>query len=93
MFADDRLHAALLALRQESGVAEAVILSTCNRTELYWAGSAGDSALANWLQRFGGNLHRTRQKACVALCAGRVLLRREPGFVTCQRHLGRDSIK
>jgi glutamyl-tRNA reductase len=51
VFADDRLHAALLALRQESGVAEAVILSTCNRTELYWAGSAGDSALANWLQR------------------------------------------
>ena len=51
MFADDRLRAALLALRQESGVAEAVILSTCNRTELYWAGSAADSALADWLQR------------------------------------------
>jgi glutamyl-tRNA reductase len=51
VFADDRLRAALLALRQESGVAEAVILSTCNRTELYWAGSAADSALADWLQR------------------------------------------
>jgi glutamyl-tRNA reductase len=51
VFAEDRLRAALLALRQESGVAEAVILSTCNRTELYWAGSAVDSALADWLQR------------------------------------------
>jgi glutamyl-tRNA reductase len=51
VFAEDRLRAALLALRQESGVAEAVILSTCNRTELYWAGSAADSALADWLQR------------------------------------------
>jgi glutamyl-tRNA reductase len=39
-FSEDRLAAALRALRQESGVAEAVILSTCNRTELYWSGSA-----------------------------------------------------
>ncbi len=50
-FADERLRAALLALRQESGVAEAVILSTCNRTELYWAGPAADTALADWLKR------------------------------------------
>jgi glutamyl-tRNA reductase len=50
-FADERLHAALLALRQESGVAEAVILSTCNRTELYWAGPAADTTLADWLKR------------------------------------------
>lgn len=50
-FADERLHAALLALRQERGVAEAVILSTCNRTELYWAGPAADTTLADWLKR------------------------------------------
>ena len=39
-FDEDRLLAALHALRQERGVAEVVILSTCNRTEVYWAGSA-----------------------------------------------------
>jgi len=53
-FSDDRLAAALRALRQESGVAEAVILSTCNRTELYWAGSAGTPALTDWLERHHG---------------------------------------
>jgi glutamyl-tRNA reductase len=50
-FAGERLHAALRALRQESGVVEAVILSTCNRTELYWAGPAADAVLADWLKR------------------------------------------
>ena len=33
-FGEDRLTAALHTLRQLDGVAEAVILSTCNRTEL-----------------------------------------------------------
>jgi glutamyl-tRNA reductase len=54
-FSEERLLAALRALRQETGVAEAVILSTCNRTEVYWAGSASGAELAQWLERHHGN--------------------------------------
>jgi glutamyl-tRNA reductase len=54
-FSEERLLAALRALRQEAGVAEAVILSTCNRTELYWAGSASGTELSQWLERHHGN--------------------------------------
>jgi glutamyl-tRNA reductase len=50
-FSEERLTAALRTLREESGVSEVVILSTCNRTELYWAGSATGSDLAQWLTR------------------------------------------
>jgi glutamyl-tRNA reductase len=54
-FSEDRLAAALRALRQESGIAEAVILSTCNRTEVYWTGLAGGDELTQWLERHHGN--------------------------------------
>jgi glutamyl-tRNA reductase len=54
-FSEDRLPAALRTLRQEAGVAEVVILSTCNRTELYWAGSASGAELSQWLERHHGN--------------------------------------
>lgn len=54
-FNEERLVAALQALRQEKGVAEVVILSTCNRTEVYWAGSASGTDLSNWLERHHGN--------------------------------------
>ena len=54
-FAEDTLAAALRALRQEMGVAEAVILSTCNRTEVYWSGSASGAELSQWLKRHHGN--------------------------------------
>src|ERR1700728_4576031 len=54
-FTEDRLSAALLALRQELGVAEALILSTCNRTEVYWTGTASGSDLSQWLERHHGN--------------------------------------
>ena len=54
-FSEDRLAAALRALRQEAGVAEAVILSTCNRTELYWSGSATPEEVSQWLERHHGN--------------------------------------
>ncbi|MDP9066168.1 MAG: glutamyl-tRNA reductase [Pseudomonadota bacterium] len=50
-FSEERLIAALRALREERGVAEVVILSTCNRTELYWAGSATGTELSEWLER------------------------------------------
>ena len=54
-FTEDRLGAALLTLRQELGVAEALILSTCNRTEVYWSGTASGSQLSQWLERHHGN--------------------------------------
>jgi glutamyl-tRNA reductase len=53
-FSEERLIAALRTLRQESGVAEVVILSTCNRTEVYWAGSASGAELSQWLERHHG---------------------------------------
>jgi len=54
-FSEERLLTALRTLRQEAGVAEVVILSTCNRTEVYWAGSASGAELSNWLERHHGN--------------------------------------
>jgi glutamyl-tRNA reductase len=42
-------------LRQEIGVVEVVILSTCNRTEVYWAGSASGEELSRWLERHHGH--------------------------------------
>jgi glutamyl-tRNA reductase len=54
-FSQERLVAALRALRQETGVAEVVILSTCNRTEVYWTGLAGGDELTQWLERHHGN--------------------------------------
>src|SRR6202048_5057330 len=54
-FSEDRLLAALRTLRQQTGVAEVVILSTCNRTEVYWAGSATGAELSQWRGRHHGN--------------------------------------
>ena len=54
-FSEDRLAAALHALREELGVTEAVILSTCNRTEVYWSGTASGAELTQWLERHHGN--------------------------------------
>ncbi len=54
-FSEDRLAAALRTLRQEIGVAEALILSTCNRTEVYWSGPASGAELSQWLERHHGN--------------------------------------
>src|SRR6202165_4438173 len=54
-FGEARLLTALRTLRQEAGVAEVVILSTCNRTEVYWAGSASGAELSHWLERHHGN--------------------------------------
>src|ERR1700744_3608433 len=54
-FSEDRLISALRALRQEDGVAEVVILSTCNRTEVYWSGYASGQELSQWLERHHGN--------------------------------------
>jgi glutamyl-tRNA reductase len=54
-FSEERLLAALRALREQVGVAEVVILSTCNRTEVYWAGSASGAELSKWLEGHHGN--------------------------------------
>jgi len=54
-FDDARMAAALRALRQQNGVDEVVILSTCNRTELYWSGNANAGELSRWLERHHGN--------------------------------------
>jgi glutamyl-tRNA reductase len=54
-FNEDRLVAALRTLRQETGIAEVVILSTCNRTEVYWSGSASGAELSHWLENHHGN--------------------------------------
>src|SRR5260370_13979730 len=54
-FSEDRLLGALRTLRQQTGVTEVVILSTCSRTELYWAGPATGAELSQWLERHHGN--------------------------------------
>jgi glutamyl-tRNA reductase len=54
-FSEERLLAALRTLRQEVGVTEVVILSTCNRTEVYWAGPASGEELSRWLERHHGH--------------------------------------
>lgn len=59
-FGPDTLRHALASLRAQAGVQEAVLLSTCNRTELYARSDNGPDALANWLagqQRAGNDLH------------------------------------
>ena len=54
-FADHALPAALAALRGLPGVREVVLLSTCNRTELYAATDDGGHALDAWLARHPGD--------------------------------------
>ena len=44
-----RLPEALASLRALPGLQEALIVSTCNRTEIYAASSAGTGLLADWL--------------------------------------------
>jgi glutamyl-tRNA reductase len=52
-FTPDRLPEALCDLREHGGAAEAAILSTCNRTELYCGVECGESAaVIDWLSRY-----------------------------------------
>ena len=48
-FAGEALPRALGSLRDTPQIAEAVLLSTCNRTELYAEADDGGEALARWL--------------------------------------------
>lgn len=53
-FAAEALAPSLQALRALPGVHEAVLLSTCNRTELYARAEGDGRALADWLARHPG---------------------------------------
>ena len=54
-FGPDRIDRALRELVEQPGVSEAVIVSTCNRTELYCSLEQGQGEqVLNWLQRFHG---------------------------------------
>ncbi len=54
-FALDQMGGTLTGLRQSVGTTEATILSTCNRTEVYYAGEAATPERAlGWLAESGG---------------------------------------
>ena len=53
-FSTEQIDTALQAVRQLQGVEEAVIVSTCNRTELYCQGSVSADLLLGWLSGFHG---------------------------------------
>lgn len=56
VFDAERLPQALASLRAVPGMQEALIVSTCNRTELYCVGNGGAEELAGWLvAASGGN--------------------------------------
>lgn len=62
-FGPDIVVAALRSLVSQPGIGEGVILSTCNRTELYCSGdSHGETRLKNWIADFHGlaieDIHR-----------------------------------
>ena len=53
-FSTEQLDTALQAIRQLQGVDEAVIVSTCNRTEIYCQGKVSGDLLLGWLSGFHG---------------------------------------
>jgi glutamyl-tRNA reductase len=54
VFDADRLPQALGALRALAGIDESLIVSTCNRTEIYCVGDAGGAMLPDWLASWSG---------------------------------------
>lgn len=48
-FTPEQLELALPALQQLGGVNEAVIVSTCNRTEVYYQGDASTDLILGWM--------------------------------------------
>ena len=60
VFEPSRMQNALRELVTLDAVEEAVIVSTCNRTELYCVSPSGEAQLADWLQRYhqlGSSIH------------------------------------
>lgn len=74
-FAAEKIAAALGSLIGETPLEEAVILSTCNRTEIYGVMAAGANAtdageaLVDWIERFHG-LSKSALNECVYRNAG-----------------------
>ena len=73
VFDSSRLPDALRALLGLPQVSEAVIVSTCNRTELYCVTGAGEVDLGGWLERYhglgtgiGNSLYRLDGRTAVA---------------------------
>lgn len=62
-FGGDAMPRALESLRQSAELSEAVLLSTCNRTELY-AVAEDSQALAHWLQSHAGDLQGYLYQHC-----------------------------
>jgi glutamyl-tRNA reductase len=54
VFESDRLPQALGALSALAGIQEGLIVSTCNRTELYCVADAGSQSLPDWLASWSG---------------------------------------
>ncbi len=54
VFDADRLPQALAALGARDGVQEGLIISTCNRTELYCVEDSGGAFLPEWLESWSG---------------------------------------
>ncbi len=51
-FAPERMHEILILAQQEMNLEEIVILSTCNRTELYCVGELNNQQLLQWLSSY-----------------------------------------
>src|SRR5262245_54404879 len=73
VFEPTRLEQALRELRALPQVSEAVIVSTCNRTELYCIAESGELDLGRWLERYHGlgadieqSLYRLEQRPAIA---------------------------
>lgn len=54
VFDADRLPQALAALGAQAGIHEGLIISTCNRTELYCVAESDGAALPDWLASWSG---------------------------------------
>ncbi|WP_404403028.1 glutamyl-tRNA reductase [Idiomarina seosinensis] len=61
-FSTEQLDSALQAVLQLQGVEEVVIVSTCNRTELYCQGPVSEQLLLGWLAGFHGLAADTLQQ-------------------------------
>lgn len=73
-FAPDAAVTALLALKAQAGAAEAVILSTCNRTELYLYSQLNAGVLLDWLVEHS-SVARAELEQCHYLYSGDQALR------------------
>ena len=69
-FGPDIVVAALRGLREQAGVDESIILSTCNRTEIYCAGDEEScNRVSDWMCSFHGLEHDEVSPYLYAHCA------------------------